>query len=75
MTSNVGQLLQKAGYETAFVGKWHQGSTEGRDYPREGFDTWFSFGGQGSYTDCRINDNGKRIRAKVGLVKDKEVET
>ncbi len=60
----LGQLLQQAGYETAFVGKWHQGSTGGRDWPRPGFDTWYAFGGQGSYTDWTINHNGERIKGE-----------
>ncbi|NHO67366.1 sulfatase-like hydrolase/transferase [Aestuariicella hydrocarbonica] len=28
--------LQKAGYETAFIGKWHMGNKT--DMPRDGFD-------------------------------------
>jgi len=39
--------LQKAGYDTAFVGKWHMGSNT--DGPRPGFDKWVSFKGQGNY--------------------------
>lgn len=58
----IGQLLQQAGYETAFIGKWHQGSTGGRDQPRAGFDTWYAFGGQGSYTGWTINHNGERVK-------------
>ena len=40
------QLLRGAGYETAFVGKWHMGDT---DEPQRGFDHWVSFRGQGVY--------------------------
>jgi len=40
--------LQKAGYQTAFVGKWHMGRAS--DAPRPGFDYWVSFAGQGHYT-------------------------
>ena len=40
------ELLQQAGYETAFVGKWHMGDTED---PQRGFDHWVSFKGQGVY--------------------------
>ncbi len=40
------QLLQKAGYETAFIGKWHMGDEED---PQRGFDHWVSFKGQGIY--------------------------
>lgn len=40
------QLLQNAGYENAFIGKWHMGDTED---PQRGFDHWVSFKGQGIY--------------------------
>ncbi|MDO6748356.1 sulfatase family protein [Gilvimarinus sp. 1_MG-2023] len=39
--------LQEAGYETAFIGKWHLGRKT--DNPRPGFDYWVSFKGQGTY--------------------------
>jgi N-acetylglucosamine-6-sulfatase len=41
------QYLQKAGYETALVGKWHMGGEH--DDPQRGFDHWVSFKGQGTY--------------------------
>jgi len=50
------QHLQKAGYQTAFVGKWHMG--HGHDDPRPGFDHWVSFKGQGTYFDPTLNING-----------------
>ncbi|HIG26811.1 MAG TPA: DUF4976 domain-containing protein [Verrucomicrobiales bacterium] len=40
------QYLQKAGYETAFFGKWHMGD---EDKPQRGFDHWAAFRGQGTY--------------------------
>jgi len=52
------QYLQKAGYQTAFVGKWHMGHEH--DEPRPGFDHWASFKGQGAYFDPTLNINGKR---------------
>jgi len=53
------QLLQKANYETAFIGKWHMGGTS--DAPRPGFDHWVSFRGQGTYAPGKhtMNINGK----------------
>lgn len=57
------QYLQKAGYKTGFIGKWHMGHAN--DDPRPGFDYWFSFKGQGQYyppgPNYTINDNGKRV--------------
>ncbi|MCA9412664.1 MAG: sulfatase [Candidatus Omnitrophica bacterium] len=50
--------LQKAGYETAFVGKWHMGGSS--DEPRPGFDRWVSFRGQGQYYDCTFNIDGEQ---------------
>ena len=41
------QYLQAAGYQTAFVGKWHMGGNV--DDPQRGFDHWVSFKGQGTY--------------------------
>jgi N-acetylglucosamine-6-sulfatase len=52
------QLLQEAGWRTAFVGKWHMG--EDVDDPRPGFDHWVSFRGQGVYYDPELNIDGER---------------
>ena len=41
------EYLQAAGYDTAFIGKWHMGRAN--DEPRPGFDHWVSFRGQGFY--------------------------
>jgi len=49
-------LLHDAGYETAFIGKWHMGLD---DSPRPGFDRWVSFKGQGVYNDPTLNVDGK----------------
>ena len=39
------QRLHDAGYQTAYIGKWHMG--EGNDEKRPGFDYWASHKGQG----------------------------
>lgn len=56
------QDLQAAGYETAFVGKWHMGLHSDEKQP--GFDHWVSFAGQGNYfpvDGSTINVNGNRV--------------
>ena len=50
--------LQKAGYQTAFIGKWHMGNHT--DEPQPGFDRWVSFPGQGVYYDPEFNLDGAR---------------
>ncbi len=52
------EYLQRAGYETAFIGKWHMGHED--DRPRQGFDHWVSFRGQGTYFDPVLNIDGRR---------------
>ena len=67
--------LQAAGYETAFVGKWHMGGAS--DEPRPGFDHWVSFRGQGPYTDPTLNINGTRAETPgytTDLLTDHAVE-
>ena len=56
--------LQEAGYETAFIGKWHMG--EGNDKPRPGFDWFVSHKGQGKYFDTEWNVNGFRHETPKG---------
>ncbi|MEZ5275634.1 MAG: sulfatase [Opitutaceae bacterium] len=65
------QYLQKAGYATAFIGKWHMGGES--DEPRPGFDHWVSFRGQGNYLppspDHTLNVDGERVPQK-GYITD-----
>jgi N-acetylglucosamine-6-sulfatase len=58
--------LREAGYETAFIGKWHMGLDDSR---RPGFDTWVSFKGQGIYLDPVVNVEG-RVRQLDGHMTD-----
>jgi len=58
--------LHDAGYETAFLGKWHMGNDETR---RPGFDYWVSMKGQGEAVDPVLHQNGKSERVE-GYVTD-----
>ncbi|HEY7291742.1 MAG TPA: sulfatase [Vicinamibacterales bacterium] len=53
--------LQRAGYRTAFFGKWHMGND---DSPRPGFDHWVAMPGQGDAIDPSLNVDGERVHAK-----------
>jgi N-acetylglucosamine-6-sulfatase len=70
------QYLQRAGYATAFIGKWHMGGDSARDGshndgPQPGFDHWISFPGQGTYlpSPSGLNINGTRVPQK-GYITD-----
>ena len=58
------QYLRQAGYETAFIGKWHMGSDS--DTPQPGFDHWVSFKGQGTYlpNPNGLNVDGRQVPQK-----------
>ncbi|SFG66819.1 sulfatase family protein [Pedobacter insulae] len=58
------QYLQKKGYQTAFMGKWHMGNTD--DQPQPGFNKWISFKGQGEYYNPTFNIDGKEIKQPRG---------
>lgn len=56
--------LQKAGYQTAHVGKIHMAHKREKQHIRPGFDYWFSFVGQGKYFDPPVNENGREYQEK-----------
>lgn len=67
------EYLQRAGYETAFIGKWHMGAET--DAPQPGFDHWVSFKGQGHYMPHPdgLNVNGRKVPQK-GYITDELTE-
>jgi arylsulfatase A-like enzyme len=58
--------LQKLGYDTGHVGKWHMGND---GMPRPGYRHWVSFDGHGSLVDPTLNVNGKYV-ARQGYMTD-----
>lgn len=63
------QDLQKSGYQTAFIGKWHMGGDA--DDPQPGFNHWVSFKGQGTYLPSPdgLNVDGRKVPQK-GYITD-----
>ena len=51
--------LQRLGYATAHLGKWHMGN-DGQ--PRPGYDHWVSFDGHGRLTDPVLNEQGRYVQ-------------
>ena len=51
--------LQRLGYETAHIGKWHMGND---GMPRPGYDLWVSYDGHGKLNDPRLNHDGKYVQ-------------
>lgn len=58
------RALQAAGYDTAYIGKWHMG--EENDSPRPGFNWFVTHKGQGKYYDTEFNLNGQRREVVQG---------
>jgi arylsulfatase A-like enzyme len=56
--------LQKAGYKTAYIGKWHMG--EDNDERRPGFDYFVTHKGQGKYFDTEFNLDGRERKVLPG---------
>lgn len=65
------KLLQKAGYQTAMIGKWHLDSSP------TGFDHWFVLPGQGDYKNPEFIDNGTTVTVQgyvTDIITDKAME-
>ena len=57
---NVAKILQRNGYQTAIVGKWHLG--QGPAHWPTGFDYWNILQGQGPYFDPEMVCNGEKVQ-------------
>jgi arylsulfatase A-like enzyme len=67
----VSKLLQKAGYQTAVIGKWHLESDP------TGFDYWHLLPGQGIYYNPPMIRNGERVQHEgytTDLITDFSIE-
>jgi len=51
--------LQKLGYETAHIGKWHMGND---GMPRPGYDYWVSYDGHGRIVNPRLCHDGNYVQ-------------
>ncbi|MCC6194920.1 MAG: sulfatase-like hydrolase/transferase [Burkholderiales bacterium] len=58
--------LQRLGYETAHIGKWHMGND---GMPRPGYDYWVSYDGHGRLTNPVLNHDGE-YRQHEGYITD-----
>ncbi len=56
--------LQAAGYDSAYIGKWHMG--EQNDEPRPGFDYFVTHKGQGKYFDTEFHFHGRERKVVPG---------
>jgi N-acetylglucosamine-6-sulfatase len=60
------QPLAAAGYQTAFMGKWHMGNDDSR---RPGWTRWVAMKGQGEAVNPKLNIDGERVEVP-GYVTD-----
>jgi N-acetylglucosamine-6-sulfatase len=58
--------LQRLGYETAHIGKWHMGND---GMPRPGYDSWVSYDGHGRIVNPRLCHDGKYVE-HTGYITD-----
>ncbi|HZN23402.1 MAG TPA: sulfatase-like hydrolase/transferase [Burkholderiales bacterium] len=58
--------LQRLGYETAHLGKWHMGNS---GMPRPGYDYWVAYDGHGRLNDPKLNEHGTYVQ-RSGYVTD-----
>ena len=58
--------LQKLGYETAHIGKWHMGND---GMPRPGYDYWVSYDGHGRIVNPKLCHDGKYLQ-HTGYITD-----
>lgn len=58
-TPSFPMILQQNGYTTGFLGKWH---LDHSNKPREGFDRWVAFSGQGNYNGNWLNIDGEDVK-------------
>jgi arylsulfatase A-like enzyme len=56
-----GHELTRAGYRTAYIGKWHMGDEGGQ---RPGFTYSASYRGQGRFFDCPFEINGQETQTR-----------
>jgi len=61
------KLLQKNGYKTAMIGKWHLG--QGKENEPTGFDYWNVLPGQGDYVNPEMIEMGEKKKIQ-GYVTD-----
>jgi N-acetylglucosamine-6-sulfatase len=58
--------LQRLGYETAHLGKWHMGNS---GMPRPGYDYWVAYDGHGRLNDPKLNEHGQYVQ-RHGYITD-----